>query len=156
MRLMHSGRDFVRLYDRQDQIAFLDGHVRAFAHFGGVPRRIVYDNLKPAVRHVHFPRRQITERFEALASHYGFEPCFARPGAGHDNGGVESRRKGIWLQVLTPIPRGDSLAALSAWLQREVDRFAPARLEERFLAEAGLLGRCPTSRSRRAGCSRSR
>ena len=37
MRLMHSGRDFVRLYERQDQLAFLDGHVRAFAHFGGVP-----------------------------------------------------------------------------------------------------------------------
>ena len=39
MRLMHSGRDFARLYERQDQLAFLDGRVRAFAHFGGVPRR---------------------------------------------------------------------------------------------------------------------
>ena len=29
MRLMYSGRDFIRLYERQDQIAFLDGHVRA-------------------------------------------------------------------------------------------------------------------------------
>ena len=28
MRLMYSGSDFVRLYDCQDQIAFLDGHVR--------------------------------------------------------------------------------------------------------------------------------
>ena len=45
MRLMHSGRDCVWLYERQDQLAFLDGHVRAFAHFGGVPRRSVYDNL---------------------------------------------------------------------------------------------------------------
>lgn len=32
MRLMHSGRDFAWLYPRQDQICFLDGHVRAFAH----------------------------------------------------------------------------------------------------------------------------
>ncbi len=143
MRLMHSGRDFVRLYDRQDQIAFLDGHVRAFAHFGGVPRRIVYDNLKPAVRHVHFPRRQLTERFEALASHYLFEPCFARPGEGHDKGGVESRGKGIRLQVLTPIPRGDSLAALSAWLQREVDRLAAPQVWERFAAERPLLRPVP-------------
>ena len=29
MRLMHSGRDFVWLYERQDQLAFLDGHVRS-------------------------------------------------------------------------------------------------------------------------------
>ncbi|MXW43961.1 MAG: IS21 family transposase [Dehalococcoidia bacterium] len=86
MRLMYSGRDFVRLYERQDQLSFLDGHVRAFAHFGGAPRRAVYDNLKPAVRRLQFPRRQLTERFQALASHYGFEPCFARPGEGHDKG----------------------------------------------------------------------
>ena len=49
-RLIHSGRDYVQLYERQDQLALLDGHVRAFAHFGGVPRRIVYDNLSAAVR----------------------------------------------------------------------------------------------------------
>ena len=54
---MYSGRDFVRLYERQDQFAFLGGHVRAFAHFGGVPQRMVYDNLKPAVRRLQFPRR---------------------------------------------------------------------------------------------------
>ena len=34
IRLMHSGRDFAWLYHRGDQVAFLDGHVRAFAHFG--------------------------------------------------------------------------------------------------------------------------
>ena len=102
MRLMHSGRDFVRLYERQDQLAFLDGHVRAFAHFGGVPRRTVYDNLSAAVRRVQFPRRALTERFAALASHYGVEPCFARPGEGHDKGGVEGRGRGVRLPHLTP------------------------------------------------------
>src|SRR5579859_1584638 len=49
MRLMHSGRDFVCVYTRQDQVSFLDGHVRAFAHFGATPHRIAYDNLKAAV-----------------------------------------------------------------------------------------------------------
>ena len=28
MRLMYSGRDFAWIYERQDQISFLDGHVR--------------------------------------------------------------------------------------------------------------------------------
>ena len=139
MRLMYSGRDFVRLYDRQDQVAFLDGHVRAFAHFGGVPARIVYDNLAAAVRRVQFPRRQLTERFEALVSHYLYEPCFARPGEGHDKGGVEGRGRGVRLQHLTPIPRGDSLAELSDWLQGEVDRHAAPRVWERFAEERPLL-----------------
>ena len=143
MRLMYSGRDFVRLYDRQDQLAFLDGHVRAFAHLGGVPRRIVYDNLKPAVRRLRFPRRELTERFAALASHYLFEPCFARPGEGHDKGGVEARGKAIRLQHLTPVPRGRSLAALSEWLQREVDRHAAPQVRERFAEERPLLRAVP-------------
>ncbi len=52
MRLMHSGRDFACLYTRQDQVSFLDGHVRAFEHFGAVPMRIAYDNLKAAVTKV--------------------------------------------------------------------------------------------------------
>ena len=49
MRLMYSGRDFARIYERQDQISFLVGHVRAFAHFDGVPARVAYDNLRAAV-----------------------------------------------------------------------------------------------------------
>ena len=54
LRLMYSGRDFGWIYERQDQISFLDGHVRAFAHLG-VPARIAYDNLRLAVRD---PRRR--------------------------------------------------------------------------------------------------
>ncbi len=50
MRLMYSGRDFVWLYERCDQLSFLDAHVRAFSYFGGVPERIVYDNLSAAVK----------------------------------------------------------------------------------------------------------
>jgi transposase len=38
------------LYPRQDQVCFLDGHVRAFAHFLGVPDRNAYDHLKAAVK----------------------------------------------------------------------------------------------------------
>ncbi len=40
LHLPYSGRDFLWLYDSCDQLAFLDGHVRAAAYFGGLPRRI--------------------------------------------------------------------------------------------------------------------
>ncbi len=108
MRLMHSGSDFVQLYDRQDQISFLDGHVRAFAHFGFVPRRILYDNLKAAVSRILIgSERELSRRFAELARHYLFEPCFARPFTGHDKGGVESR--GRMLKHLSHFPRGTSV-----------------------------------------------
>ncbi len=121
LRLPYSGRDFVRLYDSCDQLSFLDGHVRAAAYFGGLPRRIVYDNLSSAVKRKVGLERQLTERFRALVSHYLFEPCFTRRGEGHDKGSVESRGKGIRLQHLTPVPRGDSLAQISEEVLREVD-----------------------------------
>ena len=49
LRLSHSGRAFHVAFATQAQEAFLEGHVLAFEHFGGVPARIRYDNLEPAV-----------------------------------------------------------------------------------------------------------
>jgi transposase len=125
MRLMHSGRDFAWIYPRQDQVCFLDGHVRAFAHLGAVPQRIVYDNLRAAVGKILVgSERELAPRFLALANHYLLEPCFARPRTGHDKGGVEARGKGIRWQELVPIPSGDSFAAISAALVERLDRRA--------------------------------
>jgi transposase len=45
MRLSHSGRAFHVAYGTQAQEAFLEGHVLAFQHFGGVPGRIRYENV---------------------------------------------------------------------------------------------------------------
>ena len=126
MRLMYSGRDFAWIYERQDQISFLDGHVRAFAHFEGVPGRIAYDNLRAAVvRILVGGERTLTARFAALASHYLLEPCFCRPGEGHDKGGVEARGKAVRRQVLVPIPSAPALETINQVLLARMD----ARLE---------------------------
>lgn len=125
LRGMFAGRDFAWLFPRQDQTCFLEGHVRAFEHLGGVYLRLLYDNLRPAVAKVLAgSERQLTTRFAALANHYLFEPCFARPATGHDKGGVEARGKGIRLQHLVPIPAGATLEAISRDLQARLDREA--------------------------------
>src|SRR3984893_17331485 len=98
-----------------------------FAYLGGIPRPCVYDNLSAAVRKIVGGERQLNQRFLALVSHYLFEPYFARIGEGHDKGGVESRGKAIRLEHLTPIPRGDSLEAISRQLLGELDAAFPAR-----------------------------
>jgi transposase len=125
LRLMHSGRDFAWLYPRQDQVCFLDGHVRAFSHLGAVPQRLLYDNLKPAVAKVLVgAERRLTARFTAIAAHYVFEPCFARPRTGHDKGGVEARGGAIRRQQLVPIPQGESLDEISGALLARLDQAA--------------------------------
>ena len=122
LRLMYSGRDFAWIYERQDQVSFLDGHVRAFAHFGGVPARVAYDNLRAAVvRILVGGERTLTARFQALASHYLLEPCFCRPGEGHDKGGVEARGKALRQQALVPIPAAPTLDAINAALLARLD-----------------------------------
>jgi hypothetical protein len=39
-------------YPAETTEAFCDGHVRAFAFFGGIPKSILYDNTKIAVVHI--------------------------------------------------------------------------------------------------------
>ncbi len=137
MRLMASGRDFAWLYPRQDQVCFLDGHVRAFEHFGAVPHRCAYDNLKAAVRkHLVGSERELAARFLALTTHYVLEASFCRPRTGHDKGGVEARGKGIRWQELVPIPNGPSLSVISTALMARLD----ARAGETRVADGRLIG----------------
>ena len=63
LHLMYSRRDFAWLYERCNQISFLDGHVRAFEHFGGVAVRCIYDNLKAAVKRRLGMERELSVRF---------------------------------------------------------------------------------------------
>jgi transposase len=76
---------FVKAYPAETTEAFLDGHVSAFAFFGGVPISILYDNLKIAVaRILGDGKRQRTRAFTELVSHYLFQERFGRPGKGND------------------------------------------------------------------------
>jgi transposase len=151
MRLMYSGRDFAWIYERQDQISFLDGHVRAFAHFEGVPARVAYDNLRAAVvRILVGGARTLTARFTALASHYLLEACFCRPGEGHDKGGVEARGQAVRRQALVPIPSGPTLVGINEALLAQMDArldttrdAAGETIGTRFAAEQRLFRAAP-------------
>ena len=49
MTLPYSDAIFCQVFPRECTEVFLEGHRRAFAFLGGVPRRISYDNSKIAV-----------------------------------------------------------------------------------------------------------
>lgn len=89
MTLSFSRALYLEFFFDQTQESFLRGHVRGFDFFGGVPRVILYDNLKSAVlerqgRAVHFHPRLIE-----LVSHYHFQPRPCAPGKGNEKGKVE-------------------------------------------------------------------
>ena len=156
MRLSASGKGFHRIYLNQAQQVFLDGHVRAFEHFGGVPSlRIRYDNLKPAVVRVLRGRdRQETERFIALRSHYGFDSFFCIPGkdGAHEKGGVEGEVGRFRRRNLVPVPRvssveelNDLVAAGDARDDRRRIFARPLTVSQHFKIEAPALRPLPAT-----------
>ncbi len=118
MRLCHSKVSFVRAYRRQTQEALLDGHVRAFEFFGGVPRRTAYDNLRTVVISVGKGQdRRLTKRFVELRSHYLFTTRFCNVASGNEKGHVENLVKHAQRTLMTPLPECTSFDELNAHLE---------------------------------------
>jgi hypothetical protein len=94
--------------------------VLGFAHFGGLPHRVRYDNLKPAVARILQGRNRIeNERFITLRSHYGFDSFFCQPGknGAHEKGGVEGEGGRFRRRHLVPIPVVGSIGELNQHLE---------------------------------------
>jgi transposase len=91
MTLPYSDALFLCAFPRECTEAFLEGHVRAFAFFGGVPRRISYDNSRIAVARVTGSRdRTLTDAFLRLKSHHLFESHFCLVRRPNEKGHVET------------------------------------------------------------------
>ncbi len=95
MVLGHSRDSFCALTGSQDLVTFWACHRQAFAHFGGVPRELLYDRTKTVIKK-HVGREvSLTERVfhpEALASahHYGFVMRLCRARRPQTKGKVEA------------------------------------------------------------------
>lgn len=68
---------------------FLRGHLEAFEFFGGVPRIILYDNLKSAVLQRQGKAIHFNPRLLELAGHFHFEPKPVGVARGNEKGRVE-------------------------------------------------------------------
>jgi transposase len=115
MSLPHSDACFFKAYPRETTEAFLDGHVSAFAFFGGVPRSILYDNTTIAVAKICGDgTRERTRAFTELVSHYLFQDRFARPARGNDKGKVEGLVKFARNNFMVPVPVAANFNVLNA------------------------------------------
>jgi transposase len=120
MTLPHSDACFVAAYPSATAEAWLDGHNKAFAFFGGVPQSILYDNDKCLVSRI-LPdgTRQRTRSFSGLQSHYLFQDRYGRPGKGNDKGNVEGVVGYARRNFMTPLPRFESWDAFNADLEEQ-------------------------------------
>jgi transposase len=135
--LPHSDDCFVQAFPAETTEAFLEAHVLAFEYFGGVPRRILYDNTALAVaRILGDGERKKTRAFSELLSHYLFAEKFGRPAKGNDKGKVENLVGYTRRNFMVPIPRAASWEALNEQFIRD----AMARRAQRLRGHRETIG----------------
>jgi transposase len=115
MTLCYSRRPYVEFTVSQDMETFLRCHINAFGYFGGVPREILYDNLKTAVDR-RGPDGQVVwnRRFRDFADYYGFVPRACRPYRAQTKGKVENGIRYVKGNFLLGLDVARPPAALSA------------------------------------------
>lgn len=89
MVLSWSRMIFLRFYLGGKMENFLRGHQDAFDFFGGVPRRLLYDNLKSAVLERVGDAIRFHPTLLDFAAHYRYEPRPVAPYRGNEKGRVE-------------------------------------------------------------------
>jgi len=117
-KLSHSRAFVLVAYPLQTHEMLFDAHNRAFAVFGGVPRRGIYDNMKTAVDRIGSGKaREVNVRFAAMVSHYLFEAEFCNPASGWEKGQIEKNVRDSRHRMWHTVPAFETLGALNAWLQ---------------------------------------
>lgn len=117
MTLPYSGAIFIQVFPRECTETFLEGHRRAFEYFGGVPKRISYDNSAIAVIEVLEGReRKLTQEFLRLQSYYLFAEHFCLVRRANEKGHVERLLGTARRNFLVPVPEVASLESLNETL----------------------------------------
>jgi transposase len=152
MTLPYSGAIFLQAFPRECTETFLEGHRRAFEYFGGVPKRLSYDNSAIAVIEVLKGReRKLTREFLRLQSHYLFKEHFCLVRRANEKGHVERLIGFARRNFLVPAPEVESLEALNEQLGQkcladlaERTRGKPAAKRELLLEDQAALLPVPT------------
>ena len=83
---------WLRFYERQDMRTLFRGLEEAFAFFGGVPKELLFDQMKAVItKDLRLLGGQIVvnEEFLRFAAHWGFKPKACRPYRAQTKGKVE-------------------------------------------------------------------
>ncbi len=143
--------------------SFLEGHVHAFAWLGGVPREMVYDNLRSAVARREGSEVTWNSRFLQLRGHYAFHATACTPATPREKGSTEAAvrhtKHGFW-----PAREFDSLAEIDRQYADWQDRYALPRrhasghfvVADRFEVEREMARPLPPVAFDFAGCRSSR
>ena len=140
MALPYSDAMFVMAFERECTETFWEGHVQGFEFFGGVARRISYDNSRVMVAKILQRRdRRLTQGFLQLKSHYLFDHHFCRVARPNEKGVVEGTVKYARLNYFVPVPQVGDLDELNRHLRERCQADLDRRLRGKDGSKAELL-----------------
>jgi transposase len=87
--LSHSRKGYSETVFRQDTDSFLQCLENAFWHFGGVPKTLVVDNLKAAVKHPDWFDPELNPKVQSFCEHYGTVMLPTKPYTPRHKGKIE-------------------------------------------------------------------
>lgn len=90
----------------ENQECLLEGLQRIFEYLGGVPKRMVFDNMSSAVVSINKDgSRTLTNQFLRFKLHHGFQAVFCNPASGNEKGNVECNVGYQRRNMLVPVPK---------------------------------------------------
>lgn len=115
-RLCYSCDIFVMACLNQNAESFLEAQQRMFDHFGGVPRRLIFDNGKVGVKEGFGLHAVAQDYYRMFSAHYVFATDFCNVASGNEKGLVENLVGFSRNNFLVPVPRMESMDSLNAQL----------------------------------------
>ena len=86
-----SNAGFVQLCRYETKECLIEALISIFNFIGGVPLRILFDNMSSAVVHIEeYGERQLTEMFMRFTMHHRFKAEFCNPDSPQEKGNVEA------------------------------------------------------------------
>jgi transposase len=105
-----SNAGFAQICRFETKECLCEGLQRIFEHIGGVPLRILFDNMSSAVVHIESEgKRTLTEMFMRFTMHHRFKADFCNPDSPHEKGNVENKVGYIRRNLLLPPPAIEDL-----------------------------------------------
>jgi transposase len=113
----YSNAGFAQVCRYETRECLCEALIRIFQYIGGVPLRILFDNMSSAVVHVEeHGKRTLTEMFMRFTMHHRFKAEFCNPESPHEKGNVENKVGYIRRNYLLPPPAIVDLAKFNAEL----------------------------------------
>lgn len=118
-RLCYSCDIFVQAFYSQNLESFLEGQQLMFDFFRGIPKRLIFDNAKVAVKEGFGLHAKATDGYKSFAAHYAFKTDFCNIASGNEKGLVENLVGYARRNFMVPVPRVASLEELNKKLMQD-------------------------------------